>query len=87
MYSEVVKQNYGKEPIFIFIAQEKVEPYAVNILQADQYFHQYGVDTFRELIGIYHQCKVSGNWYGLEGNFNQVNNLSLPDWMLRRIGE
>ena len=85
MYSEVVKQNYGKEPIFIFIAQEKVEPYATNILQADQYFHQYGVDTFRELIGVYHSCKESGNWYGLEGNFNQVNNLSLPEWLLKKV--
>ena len=85
MYSEVVKQNYGKEPIFIFIAQEKVEPYAVNILQADKYFHQYGVDTFRELIGIYHDCKVNDRWYGLEGTFNQVNNLSLPEWLLKRM--
>ena len=85
MYSEVVKQNHGKEPIFIFIAQEKAEPYATNILQADQYFHQYGVDTFRELIGIYHSCKESGNWYGLEGNFNRVNNLSLPEWLLKKV--
>ena len=87
MYSEVVKQNYKKEPIFMFIAQEKKPPYAVNIFKTDEYFHQYGVDTFRELIGIYHQCKVSGNFYGYETSFNQVNNLSLPDWMLRRIGE
>ena len=86
MYSEVVKQNYKKEPIFMFVAQEKKPPYAVNIFKTDEYFHQYGVDTFRELIGIYHSCKVSGNFYGYETSFNQVNNLSLPDWILKRMG-
>ena len=85
MYSEVVKQNCGKEPIFIFVAQEKKEPFATNILQADKYFTQYGYDVFRELIGIYHDCKISNNWYGFEGNFNQVNNLTLPDWLLKRM--
>jgi ATP-dependent exoDNAse (exonuclease V) beta subunit len=85
LYSEVVKQNYGKEPIFIFIAQEKTEPYAVNILQTDQYFRQYGNDVFRELIGIFHECKTTGNWYGYETSFNQVNNLSLPEWLLKRM--
>lgn len=85
MYTEVVKQNYGKEPIFIFIAQEKIEPYAVNILQADKYFYQHGYDTFRELIGIYHSCKETNNFYGYETSFNQVNNLTLPEWLLKRM--
>lgn len=85
MYSEVVKQNFHKEPIFIFVAQEKKEPFAVNILKADEYFMQYGVDTFRELIGIYHDCKQTGNFYGYETVFNQVSNLTLPDYLLKRM--
>ena len=85
IYTEVVRQNFHKEPIFIFVAQEKKEPFAVNILKADEYFTQYGIDTFRELIGIYHDCKQTGNWYGYESVFNQVSNLTLPDYLLKRM--
>lgn len=81
MYKEGVKVNTGKEHQFIFIAVEKTEPYAVNVLQADEMFVRKGQELFRELLGIYHECKESGNWYGYNGFSGAINSLSLPAWL------
>ena len=85
MYSEGFTKNTGKNPLFVFIAIEKKQPYAINILQADPLFLRRGYDTFRELIGIYHDCKQSGNWYGYLGRYNQINNLALPAWLAKEV--
>lgn len=85
MYSEGVKANTGKEWSFVFLVVEKEPPYAINILQADPIFVRRGYDTFRELIGIYHDCKTTGNWYGYLGKFDMINNLSLPSWLAKEI--
>lgn len=68
-------------PGFVFIVQEKDPPYSVNIFDATGKFIQHGYDVFRELIGVYHYCKVSGNWYGYLGREGEVNTLGLPKWM------
>ena len=85
MYSEGVKINTGKEWVFVFLVVEKEPPFAINILQADPVFVRRGYDIFRELIGIYHDCKLSGNWYGYLGKFDMINNLSLPAWLAKEI--
>lgn len=85
MYSEGVEKNTGRKPLFVFIAIEKKPPYAINILQADDLFVRRGYDRFRELIGVYHDCKQTGNWYGYLGKFNQINNLGLPAWLAKEI--
>lgn len=85
MYCEGVKRSTGKAHGFVFIAIEKEPPYAVNILQADKLFLRRGYDVFRELIGIYHECRASGNWYGYLGRFDTVNNLSLPAWLAKEV--
>ncbi len=85
MYGEGVKVNTGKEVVFVFIVVEKTAPYAVNILQADELFVKRGYDIFRELIGIYHECKQSGEWYGYLGKYNTINNLGLPAWLAKEI--
>ena len=81
MYSEGYEKNYGKKPLFVFIAIEKEAPYSVNILQADEAFISHGYDIYRELIGTYHECKTSGNYFGYLGKYNVINNLALPSWM------
>lgn len=81
MYSEGVKNVTGKDAVFYFIVQEKEPPYAFNVLAADDRFVKRGFDIFRELIGTYHECKVSGNWYGYMGIENQINLLELPAWL------
>lgn len=67
MYCEGLFQNTLQEYGFAFVAQEKNPPYAVRVYICDQEWIKRGYDTFRELIGIYHDCKQTGNWYGYEG--------------------
>lgn len=85
MYSEGVRKCTGKEHAFVFIVIEKKPPYAINILQADKAFVLHGFDMFRELIGTYHECKTTGNWYGYLGKHNIINNLPLPAYLAKEI--
>ena len=85
MYSDGVKVNTGREPLFVFITIEKKPPYAINILQADKLLIRRGYDIFRELIGIYADCKKTDNWYGYLGKLNQINNLSLPAYLAKEV--
>lgn len=85
MYKIGVEKNTGKTYIFVFIVVEKKPPYAINILQADELFIRRGNDIFRELIGVYHDCKQTGNWYGYLGKFNQINSLALPAWLAKEV--
>lgn len=84
MYKEGVETaNKIKDCMFVFIAIEKKPPYAINILQADELVLRRGYDLFREFIGIYHNCKETGNWYGYNGFSGYINNLSLPKWLAK----
>ncbi len=85
MYNKGVEINTGKKPRFVFIAIEKDPPYAINILEADELLIRRGYDLFREYIGIYHDCKQTGNWYGYLGKFNEINKLNLPDYLAKEI--
>ena len=85
MYKNGVEQNRNEQYIFVFVVIEKKPPYAVNILQADELFIRRGNDIFRELIGIYHECKTSGDWYGYLGKYNQINSLALPAWLAKEV--
>lgn len=80
MYSDGVEKNLGRTPLFVFIVQEKTEPYSLNILQAEEAFVRYGYDLFREYLGIYKYCMETGNWYGPLGRDGIINTLSLPAW-------
>ena len=85
MYTEAVMVCCGLDyrPDFIFIVQEKDEPYSVNIVTvpADSSVMLHGVDTFRELIGMLHQCKELENWPGYLGVFGEPNEAVLPGWI------
>lgn len=83
MYSEGVERSTGRKPLFVFIAQEKTEPYSINIFQAEEAFVRYGYDQFREYIGTYKYCMKTGNWYGPLGRDGIVNTLSLPAWVAK----
>lgn len=75
MYTEGVFQNTFEQYGFVFVAQEKTAPYAVRVYFCTPEFVAQGYDKFRELIGIYHYCKETGNWYGYEGPENLVTEL------------
>lgn len=83
MYKDGVEKCTQKKYIFVFVAIEKKPPYSINIMKADDVFIQHGYDMFRELIGIYHDCKTTNNWYGYMGKFEQINNLSIPAWLAK----
>ena len=85
MYSDGVERNIRQKPLFVFVAVEKEPPYAVNILQADELLLRRGHRLFREYIEIYHDCKLTGNWYGYLGKSNQINNLALPSWLAKEV--
>lgn len=80
-YLDGVKANTGKDYIFVFIAQEKKPPYAVNILQASDIFIQSGRQTYKSLLETYKECSESGNWWGYLGIENQINSLGVPKWI------
>lgn len=79
MYTEGLFQNTFEQYGFAFVAQEKTAPYAVRVYICTPGFIDQGYDTFRELIGIYHDCKITGNWYGYEGPFDLVTELLMED--------
>lgn len=83
MYAEGVKANTGVACGFVFIVIEKEEPYSVNICQADPLIMKRGYDLFREYMGIYHDCRQTGNWYGYLGKYGMINNVSLPAWLAK----
>lgn len=85
MYTTGVERNTGKKYLFVFVVIEKKPPYAINILQADELFVRRGYDMFRELIGVYHDCKITNQWYGYLGKFNQINSLALPAWLAKEV--
>lgn len=64
MYREGVFQITLDQYGFAFVAQEKTAPYAVRVYFCDEEFLNEGYDQFRTLLGIYHDCKTTGNWYG-----------------------
>lgn len=80
MYSEGVFQNTFEDHGFAFVAQEKTAPYAVRVYFCRPEFVMQGIDQFRELIGIYHDCKETGNWYGYEGALNVPSELLEEDF-------
>lgn len=66
MYTEGMFQNSLEEYDFAFVAQEKKAPYAVRVYRCDPAWVQEGMEIYRELMAIYHECRVTGNWYGYE---------------------
>lgn len=81
MYREGVKAETGEECDFVFVAVEKEPPYMINIIQCDELLLKRGGDLYREYLGMYKECSETGNWYGYNGAFGIINNMSLPSWL------
>lgn len=87
MYTEGVMRAMGltERPGFTFIVQEKKPPYSVNVIEVPEEVIQYGVDVFREYIGILRDCEQTGYFYGYTGPFNEPNEAFLPGYL--QMGE
>jgi ATP-dependent exoDNAse (exonuclease V) beta subunit len=83
MYTEAVMREYKLEerPPFIFVVQEKTPPYAVNCIAVPENVILSGMDCFRELIGILHECLETGVYWGYNGKDNDLNEAFLPKWI------
>lgn len=84
-YIEGCNLYYGYPHRFTFIAVEKEPPFAVNILEADNLFIQYGRDRFLECVSIVKHCTDTNNWWGYNGEDGQINALGLPAYLLKEI--
>lgn len=85
MYTEGVMKckRLKYRPDFVFVVQEKKEPYSVNVIYVanDSSVMQYGQDQFRELLGILHQCKETDYYYGYTGAFGEMSEAYLPGYI------
>ena len=88
MYSEGVMRGFelDERPSFVFIAQEKSAPYAVNVIAVPDDVMMAGIDKFRELIGRYHECRVMDFWPGYNA-MGELNEVLLPGWMSLGVEE
>lgn len=66
MYREGLLQARLQEFGFAFIAQEKTAPYAVRVYRCDPGWIDDGVEIYRELLDLYHECKTKNEWPGYE---------------------
>ena len=85
MYVEGVQKEHGIPCDFLFVAVEKDPPYLINVMQCDDLLLTRGKDLFREYLGLYKRCSETGNWFGLNGEYDIINNLSLPSWLAKEI--
>lgn len=72
MYCEGVFQNTLEEHGFIFVAQEKTPPYASRVYICSPEWIKQGYDKFRELIGLYHECRLADKWPGYDAEGDLV---------------
>lgn len=70
---------------FVFIAVEKKPPYLAKKYQVDEFLLQHGEMRFREYIGMYHQAKTTNNWWGLNGEHDVTEVLSLPAYLAKNL--
>ena len=66
MYAEIIEANLLEKCNFMFIAQEKTEPYAYRIFYCTKEWVDAGRRKYHELLNLYHDCKVNDNWYGYD---------------------
>lgn len=89
MYATGVMTAMGLDemPDFVFIVQEKAPPYALNVVTVSPEVMLAGIDKYRELLGVYHECKITGYWYGYNGMLDEPNETFLPGWMSLGVDE
>lgn len=84
-YCEGLKAHYGKDFKFIFLAQEKQPPYALNVLEADEYFMQSGKELTDMLLEKYIKCLETDVWDGYVTKESGINVLSAPSWLKQSL--
>ncbi|QGY29800.1 PD-(D/E)XK nuclease-like domain-containing protein [Pantoea cypripedii] len=79
-YREGFSHQFGEYPLFVFIAvSESIDcgRYPVRTFQLTEEDVSVGDALFRRDLAVYHECRQSGNWGGIE-------ELTRPDWAKRK---
>lgn len=66
-YTSGLEQITGEEHGFAFVAQETTAPYACRVYVCSNAFIANGQLKYRELLNLYHDCKIKDEWYGYNG--------------------
>lgn len=90
MYSDMLSftENKGMNWDFIFIAQEKVVPYAFNIFKASPQFISQGRYEYELLLQLLAWCKENDKWPGYQvfcENEYGINELSIPKYAINEL--
>ena len=80
-YCQGLKNAYGHDFKFLFIAQEKTAPYLVNVLEADEYFMRSGKELRTELLKKFEKALKTDIWEGYIDEASGINTLSVPAWL------
>ena len=73
---------------FIFIAQEKVKPYAFNLFECTPQFVSQGRYEYELLLQLYKFCIDNDKWPGYQvfcQNRYGINDLNLPAWAIKDL--
>jgi exodeoxyribonuclease VIII len=89
-YSDMVElMNNDQRPVtFVFIAQEKIRPYAFNLFECSPQFIGQGRYEYELLLQLYKYCIDNNKWPGYQcfcPNRYGLLELSLPKWAIRSL--
>ena len=65
---------------FVFLAVEKMPPYAVTAIQLDMASLGKGREEYRRLLNKYKECQETNSWPAYS---NKLEIITIPEWALR----
>ena len=77
-YARGMKALTGKDHIFMFIAQEKEAPYAVNVFSVDEEVMEIAKDSWEKATSDYLESLKSGRWSAYKEGVWPIN---VPNWL------
>jgi len=82
-YRTAVTRTLGDiDPLFLFVAQEKTEPYLTGIYELDGEAKWRGAERNAAACRKYARCVASGEWPGYQLDDQLATTISLPRWGL-----
>ena len=81
-YLDGVRALLDEDPAFVFVFQEKTEPYLVTVVQLDEDARAAGRARNRQAIERFRDCTEAGIWPGYA---EDIIPISLPLWALRDL--
>lgn len=78
-YQHLTRELTGELLPFRFVVQEKAAPYLVSVWEPTADYLELGAADMADAIGIYRQCRASGEWPGYDPT---IQPLTAPGWAL-----